>query len=94
MPVLVRTTTLIGLLAIAGAARATSPVPDTPANELFKHGYETPLQGHVADGVRIMEQADAQGARGARFRLCKIYAEPSHAKGGNRARLKAKCPAA
>jgi len=85
-------TASICLLAIAGQACATRPYVQPPDAELFRKGYEAYLEGKVAVGVRTMEQAEAQGSRGAHFRLCVIYAKPSRAQGGDPAKLKARCP--
>ncbi len=51
------------------------------AADTFRKGYEAYLSGHVAEGIGLMEKADAVGAPGARARLCAIYRKPTAAEG-------------
>ena len=51
------------------------------AADTFRKGYEAYLTGHVPEGIRQMERADAMGAPGARSRLCAIYRKPTAAEG-------------
>jgi hypothetical protein len=55
--------------------------PKAEAADMFRKGYEAYLTGHVAEGIRMMERADAMGAQGARARLCAIYRKPTAAEG-------------
>ena len=70
-------------VAEADAANAKPPKSDPKADAaaLFRKGYEAYLAGNVPEGVRAMERADAQGAPGARARLCAIYRKPTAAEG-------------
>jgi serine/threonine protein kinase len=55
--------------------------PKAEAADTFRKGYEAYLAGHVPEGIRMMERADAMGAQGARARLCAIYRKPTAAEG-------------
>jgi hypothetical protein len=70
-------------VAEADTANARPPKSDPRADAaaLFRKGYEAYLAGNVPEGVRTMERADAQGAPGARARLCAIYRKPTAAEG-------------
>ena len=64
-----------------GNAKPPKSDPKADAAALFRKGYEIYLSGNVPEGVRTMERADAQGAPGARARLCAIYRKPTAAEG-------------
>jgi hypothetical protein len=67
----------------APTAAPTPAAKDAKADaaETFRKGYEAYLAGHVPEGIRQMERADAMGAPGARARLCAIYRKPTAAEG-------------
>ena len=66
--------------AATAIAAVAKPKPDDPA-DVFHQGYVAYLAGHVPEGIRMMERADAMGAKGARSRLCAIYRKPTAAEG-------------
>ena len=72
----------LGAVAVC-KARGVGHVADAKADaaDTFRKGYEAYLAGHVPEGIRMMERADAMGAPGARSRLCAIYRKPTAAEG-------------